>query len=171
MKTKHIALLSLTLLILNCKEKTQKSSSNINAHQQSEEEMIPGDLIEFGENYAAAWSSQEPGKVAEFYAEDASLTVNNGEPAIGTEAITNVAKGFMDSFPDMIVTMDSLVNESDKIQFHWTLIGTNTGPQGTGNKVHISGYEEWTLNKDGLVQVSKGNFNEDEYNRQLEGTE
>ena len=133
--------------------------------------MISGALIEFGENYAAAWSSQEPGKVAEFYAEDASLTVNNGEPNIGTEAITNVAKGFMDAFPDMIVTMDSLVNESGKIQFHWTLTGTNTGPDGTGNKVKISGYEEWTLNKNGLVQESRGNYNEDEYNRQLEGTQ
>ena len=170
MKIKYLVLLSLVVFLFSCKEKAQSTGTEVKAGQ-NEEEMKQKDLIAFGENYAAAWSSQEPGKVAEFYAKDASLTVNDGEPAVGTEAITNVAKGFMDSFPDMVVIMDSLVVVSDKTQFHWTLIGTNTGPVGTGNEVHISGYEEWTLNKEGLVQESQGNFDEEDYNRQLEGTE
>ncbi len=93
--------------------------------------------------------------------------VNNGKPAKGTKAIINVAKGFMDSFPDMVVSMDSLITKSDKTQFYWTLTGTNNVPNGTGNKVKISGLEEWTLNKEGLIQDSKGQFDAEEYQRQL----
>ncbi len=169
MKLKQLALLALIISIICCRGKSDNPGPTFDADQNSELEMIADELLKFGENYAAAWSSQQPGKVAEFYAADASLTVNNGEPAVGTEAITNVAKSFMDAFPDMVVTMDSLVRESGKVQFHWTLIGTNTGPDGTGNKVNISGYEEWTLNESGLVQESQGNFDEEDYNRQLEG--
>lgn len=33
-------------------------------------------------------------------------------------------------------------------------------------KVNISGFEDWTLNK-GLIQKSKSYFDEKEYNRQL----
>ena len=34
--------------------------------------------------------------------------------------------------------------------------------------VRISGFEEWTLGEDGLVAESKGNYNQAEYDRQLE---
>jgi hypothetical protein len=36
--------------------------------------------------------------------------------------------------------------------------------------VDFSGYEEWTLGQDGLVAVSKGHFEEAEYQRQLESS-
>ena len=172
MKTKHLTFIALVFLIISCKKSTEKLELNSNqVESNTKENMEQNVLITFGKNYAKAWSSQKPEKVAEYFAADVSLTVNNGEPAIGSEAITNVAKGFMDAFPDMIVTMDSLVTKLDKTQFHWTLIGTNTGPNGTGNKVNISGFEEWTLNKNGLVQKSNGYFDEEDYNRQLIGSE
>lgn len=78
-----------------------------------------------------------------------------------------MAKGFMEAFPDMVVSMDSLVTKSDNARFYWTLTGTNDVPNGTGKKVKISGLEEWTLNK-GLIQKSRGYFDEKEYQRQLE---
>lgn len=125
---------------------------------------------DFGKDYAKAWSSQNPEEVAAFFAPDGSLKVNDGAPAVGTDAITGVAKGFMDAFPDMIVTMDSLVVQSDKTLFHWTLTGTHNGPGGTGNKVKISGFEAWTFNNDGLVQESLGQFDAEDYERQLNAT-
>ena len=172
MKLKYLTLLFLTLFIFSCKKNTEGLKSiSTQVESNTNENMEQNKLIKFGINYAKAWSSQIPEKVAEYFAVDASLTVNNGEPSIGSEAIINVAKGFMDAFPDMVVTMDSLVTKLDKKQFHWTLIGTNTGPNGTGNKVNISGFEEWTLNKNGLVQKSNGCFDEEDYNRQLIGSE
>ena len=56
----------------------------------------------------------------------------------------------------------------DQTRFYWTLTGTNDVPNGTGNKVNISGFEEWTLSDDGLIQESKGHFDDKEYLRQLE---
>tara|TARA_R110001583_G_scaffold77046_1_gene210151 strand:- start:4540 stop:4932 length:393 start_codon:yes stop_codon:yes gene_type:complete len=126
----------------------------------------------FARGYAQAWCSQRPNFVSSFFTEDGELRVNNGKPAKGTEAIINVAKGFMETFPDMIVSMDSLTTKSDKTRFYWSLSGTNDVPNGTGMKVKISGFEEWTLTDDGLIQKSSGYFDEKEYKRQLEfGTE
>ncbi|MCR9063680.1 MAG: ester cyclase [Cytophagales bacterium] len=132
------------------------------------EEKKKFDVEVFARSYAQVWCSQRPNFVSSFFAEDGELSVNNGKPAKGTEAISSVAKGYMDAFPDMIVTMDSLIATSDKTKFYWTLVGTNNGTNGTGNKVKISGFEEWTLNDEGLIQESKGHFNEKEYRRQLE---
>lgn len=134
-----------------------------------EEENKKFDLEIFARSYAQAWCSKRPEFVASYFAKEGSLQVNKGAPAQGTEEITKVAKGFMEAFPDIIVTMDSLVPIADKTQFHWTLTGTNTGPDGTGNKVKISGFEEWTLDENQFIKESKGNFDEEDYNKQLEG--
>ena len=132
------------------------------------EELKKFDLEVFAKSYAQVWCSQRPNFVSYFFSEDGVLQINDGSPAQGTEAITNVAKGFMEAFPDMVVSLDSLTTKSDKTRFYWTLTGTNTGSNGTGNNVKISGFEEWTINDNGLIQNSKGYFDEKEYQRQLE---
>jgi len=76
----------------------------------------------------------------------------------------------MNAFPDMKVIMDELVVEGDRAVYHWTLIGTNTGPGGSGKRVHISGFEEWRIGGDGLIAESRGHFDSAEYQRQLEGS-
>jgi hypothetical protein len=126
------------------------------------------DLGIFARGYAQAWCSKRPNFVSSFFAEDGELTVNKGETAKGTNAISDVAKGFMEAFPDMIVSLDSLTTKSDKTLFYWTLTGTDKGTNGSGNRVKISGFEEWTLNDKGLIQKSIGYFDEIEYKRHLE---
>ena len=74
----------------------------------------------------------------------------------------------MIAFPDMQVLMDDLRLDGEKVEYHWTLVGTNTGPGGTGKRVRISGFEEWTIGEDGLIAASLGHFDEAEYERQLE---
>jgi len=123
----------------------------------------------FAKRYADAWCSQNPERVAAFFAKNGSLSVNDGPPAVGRLAITEVVQGFMRDFPDMIVTMDAVTHESEGTKFHWTLTGTNTGPGGTGKRVRIRGYELWKLDPDGLIAESKGHFDSAEYERQLKG--
>jgi uncharacterized protein (TIGR02246 family) len=125
------------------------------------------DLKAFAKRYAEAWCSQDPDSVAAFYAENGSLSVNDGPPAVGRAAIAEEARGFMRTFPDMVVTMDDVTHDSDGTKFHWTLTGTNTGPGGTGKRVRISGYELWKIGNDGLIGESKGHFDSVEYDRQL----
>ena len=124
-------------------------------------------LQELGRKDTAAWCSQNAGSVAAFFAAGGSLTINDGNPNVGSAAITAAAQGFMTAFPDMIVTMDRVGVEEDYVVYRWTLTGTNTGPGGTGNAVRISGHEEWTIDGDGLIAQSKGHFDEAEYDRQL----
>jgi uncharacterized protein (TIGR02246 family) len=122
----------------------------------------------FAEAYTAAWCSQDAARVASFFAPYGSLTVNDGAPAVGREAITEVAQGFMTAFPDLQVFLDDLRQDADRIIFHWTLTGTNTGPDGTGRPVRISGYEVWQIGEAGLIANSLGNFDADDYRRQIE---
>ena len=121
----------------------------------------------FAEAYTAAWCSQDPNRVAACYAEGGSLTVNNGPPAVGREAIANVARGFMTSFPDLQVFLDDLVWQDDGATYHWTLTGTNDGPGGTGRSVKISGYEVWRIDSEGLIANSDGHFDSEAYDHQL----
>ena len=133
--------------------------------------MTSDKLTEFAKRYAEAWSSDNPERVAAFFGESGSLKVNDEEPAIGRMAIAEIAHGFVRDFPDMIVTFDKLEMRGDLAAFHWTLVGTNTGPGGTGNRVCISGYELWKIDNDGLIAQSEGHFDSAEYERQLKATE
>ena len=45
----------------------------------------------FAEAYTAAWCSQDAARVAAFYEENGSLSVNEDAPAVGRQAITEVA--------------------------------------------------------------------------------
>jgi len=128
-------------------------------------------MKEFAERYTAAWSSQDPARVAAHFAEDGALTVNEGEPISGRDAITEFARGFMTSLPDMVLLFDGLEPLGERIRYHWTLIGTDSGPSGSGNQVHISGHESWLMSPDGLIADSRGHYDADEYDRQLRNAE
>jgi uncharacterized protein (TIGR02246 family) len=126
------------------------------------------ELRAFAERYTAAWCGRDPARVASFFAPTGSLTINEGEPAIGREAIARAAADFMTAFPDMEVRMDALEPAGERTIYRWTLLGTNSGPGGTGNRVRISGYEDWRIGPDGLIAESQGHFDADEYARQIQ---
>jgi hypothetical protein len=124
-------------------------------------------LRAFAEQYTAAWCSRDAVRVAAFFAPTGSLRVNDDPPAVGRSAITEVALGFMTAFPDLKVLMDDITIHSDTAVYAWTLVGTNTGPGGTGRSVRISGFEEWRMGPDGLIAESRGHFDSQDYQRQL----
>jgi nuclear transport factor 2 (NTF2) superfamily protein len=124
----------------------------------------PDQLRDFARRYTDAWCSQEPTRVAAHYAADGRIVVNGAAPA----PILEVAESFMAAFPDMAILMDDVfVRDDERIEYHWTLDGTNTGSGGTGNHVRMSGFETWTMGDDGLVASSVGTFDQAEYARQL----
>ena len=89
--------------------------------------------------------------MAENYAPDGSLTINDGPPSVGRVAITEAARSFMVAFPDMQVLMDDLVVEDEYIEYRWTLVEERTparvGPAAGSASAES---EEWTLEDDGL---------------------
>jgi SnoaL-like domain len=123
----------------------------------------------FAERYTAAWCSQNAASVAAFYSPGGSLRINEDDPAVGRRAITAAAQGFMTAFPDMRVQMaDIAVLPGGAAVYRWILTGTNTGPGGTGKRVHLDGFEEWEVGADGLIARSLGHFDKAEYQRQLQ---
>ncbi len=128
----------------------------------------PDALRAFAEAYTPAWCSMDPAQVAAHYAPDGSLAINGGAPSVGREALTATAQSFYTALPDMQVFLRDLVVDGDRIEFHWTFTGTNTGPGGTGNAVRVDGFEAWTMSEDGLIQRSIGTYDAAEYARQLE---
>jgi hypothetical protein len=125
-------------------------------------------LRDFARRYTAAWCSQNAASVAAFYSPNGSLRVNDSAPAVGRAAITAIAQDFMTAFPNLTVLMDGLEVHGDQAVYCWTLVGTNNGPGGTGNRLRISGFEQWQIGADGLVAESRGHFDAAEYQRQLE---
>lgn len=90
----------------------------------------PVTLQDFATRYTAAWCSQDPARVAAFFSPGASLTVNEGAPAVGRSEITELARSFMTTFPDLKVVMDSLLLQEDGAEYHWALIGPTPGQEG-----------------------------------------
>ena len=122
---------------------------------------------DFARRYTAAWCSHDPTAVASFFAENGSLAVNGQEPAVGRAAIADIARGFYEAFPDTVVIMDLARLAGDRAVYLWTYEGTNTGPGGTGHAVRFNGWEQWSLDGDGLIAISDGRFDTVEYERQL----
>jgi hypothetical protein len=99
--------------------------------------------------------------VAAHYAPGGTIAINGGEPA----GIAEVAAGFIAAFPDIEVFMDELVVVDDVVEYHWTFTGTSAE---TGKWVRVPGFEEWTIDSDGLIASSRGNYDQAEYDRQLQ---
>lgn len=127
----------------------------------------PAWLHDFAIQYTAAWCSQDAASVARLYAPDGRLCVNDGTPAVGRKAIAEVVQSFMVAFPDLQVLLENLVPRRNRVEYHWTLVGTNTGPGGAGHRVRLSGYEDWKIGDDGLIAESQGHFDAAAYQRQL----
>ena len=155
------------MILIKENEQWKLLSIGWTAHEQSEEKR-KFDLNIFAQGYAQAWSGIRPEFVAMFFEEDGSLQVNEGDPAIGRSAISDVAQSFMTKFPDMHVQFDSLTQNPHGVAFHWTLTGTDSDPKGKGHKVKISGFELWTMSENNMIKESKGSFSQEEYNLQLE---
>ncbi len=125
-------------------------------------------ITALAERYTAAWCSQNAASVASFYSADGRLSINAGPPSVGRVAITEAAQGFMSAFPDMQVIMDGLLLQGDRAVYRWTLVGTNSGAGGSGNRVRISGFEVWQIGVDGLIVESRGHFDSGGYQRQIQ---
>ncbi len=124
----------------------------------------PDDIRDMAERYAAAWSSRSSDAVASFYEENGRISINNGEPIVGRAAIAEMATGFYNEFPDLVVRLDEIRTAGHNAIFLWTLEGTHSE---TGNYVKVGGWEEWLLSDDVLVSESLGRFDAVEYDRQI----
>ena len=124
------------------------------------------DVRKMAEGYTAAWCSHAPEEVAAFYEPDGYIIINDGEPHEGRSGLAAMSQGFIDGFPDLVLTMDALRVAGNRAIYMWTLTGTNSGPGGAGHAVKVGGWEAWHLSDDLRVISSDGRFDAEEFERQ-----
>ncbi len=131
--------------------------------------MTPEDIEKLAAAYTQAWCDRSATAVASFFAEDGVSIVNDGDPAVGRTAISEAMGAFFADFPDLHLTQDVVRIGGNKVIYLWTLEGSNSGPGGTGNRVKISGWQNWRLNDDLLITEADGGYDALEYDRQIAG--
>ncbi len=122
------------------------------------------DIRAFAIRYTAAWCSHDAAGVASFFSPDGSLRDNDGPVMRGRKAISESAQSFMDTFPDLGLSLDDIVEADGTWSYTWTLEGTHCT---TGRHVRINGAEKWRIGDDGLVAESIGSFDAEDFTRQV----
>jgi uncharacterized protein (TIGR02246 family) len=113
--------------------------------------------------YTAAWNSGSAEAVAGFYAEDGSIVINRGSPWEGRSGVAQMAAGFFADVPDLALVCDAVRVAGSHAAYLWTFTGTH---ESSGNRLRVSGWEEWELDDDYKVKTSRGWFDAEDYGRQ-----
>jgi uncharacterized protein (TIGR02246 family) len=113
--------------------------------------------------YTAAWNTGKPEAVASFFAQTGGIVINRGTRWDGRAGVAAMASGFYTDVPDLALVCDGVRAMGDHMVYLWTFTGTHAG---TGNRLRISGVEEWDLDADLKVSASRGWFDPAEWARQ-----
>ncbi|NKB29664.1 MAG: SgcJ/EcaC family oxidoreductase [Rhodobacteraceae bacterium] len=124
------------------------------------------DIDDLTARYTAAWNSGDPAQVASFFAPGGSIVINVDGISTGRDEIAEMAKGFHTAVPDLELTRDGFRSAGAHVLSMWTFTGHDAD---TGNRLSVSGWEEWDLNDAGQVQASRGWFDAQDYARQVAG--
>ncbi len=124
-------------------------------------------IIDMAIAYTEAWCSRSGETVASFFEDDATNIINGGEATIGREAIAGAVGSFFIEFPDLVLRMDDLRTGGNQAIYLWTLVGTHSGPGGTGNFVKIPGWQNWLLTDNLLISRADCGYDVADYERQL----
>ena len=80
--------------------------------------------------------------------------------------ISEMAAGFMADFPDLVLSLDSVLVADHHMVYAWTFEGHH---KETGNYVRFTGWEEWDLDENLKVTKSLGWYDAHDYERQVAG--
>ena len=123
-------------------------------------------IEEIAQAYTAAWNTGSPEAVASFYAEDGEIVINRGEPWKTRSGVAEMAAGFYADVPDLSLTCDKVRRAGDHVVYLWTFTGTHSQ---TGNPLKVAGWEEWDFDADLKVKSSRGWFDTEDHDRQVNG--
>jgi len=112
--------------------------------QQSRDAITQGELNTLNERILQIWNQGNLVLVDEVYAAQV-VRYDAGwpHPIRGLDALKSHFQFYRSAFPDIDMIIQETIMEGDKIVWHWTLTGTNTGPMGeaspTNKEVRLSG--------------------------------
>ncbi len=123
--------------------------------------------IELADAYTAAWNTGSPDAVAAFFAVDGRIEINGGEAWIGRAGVAQMAAGFFADVPDLALVCNGVRCAGDHVVYLWTFTGAHST---TKNRLSIAGWEEWDIDRNFKVTMSRGWFDAEDYARQAAGT-
>jgi steroid delta-isomerase-like uncharacterized protein len=112
--------------------------------QQGRDAITQGELNTLNDRILQIWNQGNLDLVDQVYAARV-VRYDAGwpHPIRGLDALKNHFQFYRSAFPDIDMIIQETIMEGDKIVWHWTLTGTNTGPMGeapaTGKEVQLSG--------------------------------
>ncbi len=127
-------------------------------------QLNPAAIRDMANAYTEAWCSRSAEAVASFYAENATSIINANEPSVGRAAIAEAMNQYIIAFPDIVVRMDDLRSGGKQAIYLWTLVGTH---RVSDNFVKISGWQNWVLSEDLLIERADGGYDVEDYERQI----
>lgn len=112
--------------------------------QQGRDAITQGELNTLNERILQIWNQGSLDLVDQVYtAQVVRYDAGWPHPIRGLDALKNHFQFYRSAFPDIDMIIQETIMEGDKIVWHWTLTGTNTGPMGevpaTGKEVGLSG--------------------------------
>ena len=119
-------------------------SSTLNCQQAGRDAITQGGLNALNERILQIWNQGNLALVDEVYtAQVVRYDAGWPHPIRGLDALRSHFQFYRSAFPDIDMIIQETIMEGDKIVWHWTLTGTNTGPMGeapaTGKEVRLSG--------------------------------
>lgn len=112
--------------------------------QQSRDAITQEDVKALNERILQIWNQGDLSLVDEVYTTQC-VRYDAGwpNPIRGLNALQSHFQFYRSAFPDINMIIEETIMEGDKIVWHWTLTGTNTGPMGeapaTNKEVRLSG--------------------------------
>ena len=116
------------------------------------------------QGHCAAWTDKRPDIVASQYAEKTQMAMNGGDAMTSQAEIAEMASGFMTAFPDLVLSLDTVLAADHHMVYAWTFEGHH---KETGKLVRFSGWEEWDLDDNLKVTRSFGWYDSADYERQI----
>lgn len=118
-----------------------------------------------------SWNQQDFSKLNLLVSQDFVRSLNGIKVASNPNELMAHMKVFFKGFPDLIIEMNEIYINEDKIFMRWECTGNNTGIYGemppTGKKVKINGLAHLYFNKGGELYKEDVYFNELELLQQL----
>ena len=86
------------------------------------------DLTKLVEEWAAAWSAQDPERVADLFTDDCLYEdVTFAVVQRGRDELLAFGRGFLVGVPDFAIGLGSVFTDGERAAAEWTMHGTHTG--------------------------------------------
>jgi steroid delta-isomerase-like uncharacterized protein len=87
-----------------------------------------GDNIAVAEAYLDVWNAKDLSLFDQYAHPKVVHHWGQGADTTGTAALKASTGAFFTAFPDMVMTVEQVIAQGDKVVIRWTLTGTHTGP-------------------------------------------